>query len=69
MMKTILAAAVILSASATISSAGTLDAAEPIVRDYSIQVNIEPGYISPADLAADIRGGGNGASNSGSASQ
>jgi hypothetical protein len=69
MMKTILAAAVILSASATVASAGTLDAAEPIVRDYSVHVNIEPGYISSADLAADIRGGGNDAGGSSSASE
>lgn len=39
------------------SARGKLDAPEPIVRNYAIHVNIEPGYISKDDILHDIRSG------------
>jgi hypothetical protein len=62
-MKNLIAIAALVAtvAGATAASAsGRLDAAEPVVRNYAIHVEIEPGYISQDELMADIRGGGRG---------
>ncbi|MCR5943930.1 hypothetical protein FG152_24465 [Ochrobactrum sp. XJ1] len=38
------------------ANAGALDAPEPVVRDYSKPMKIEPGYMTREEIARDIRG-------------
>ncbi|MCR8493706.1 hypothetical protein [Brucella anthropi] len=54
----IAALAATVAGATSASASGRLDAPEPVVRNYSIHMEIEPGYLSKADIAADIRGGG-----------
>lgn len=51
-----LAAASLVAVAHSASASGRLDAPEPVVRDYSIHVEIEPGYLSHEEIMADIRG-------------
>ncbi len=58
-MKKIIIATLALSALTSAALAGgRLDAKEPDVRNYDVQVKIETGYLTDAEIAADIRGGG-----------